>query len=60
MLFNLQLNQHVVGNFGFLEGSSNAHGDFNFLKIRLWKMKTRGHIAPPYVMAFQRPPSCKK
>ena len=60
MLFNLRLTEHVVGDFGSLEGSSNVHGDFNFSKIRLSKMKTRGHIAPPYVMAVQRPPSRKK
>ena len=60
VLFNFQLTEHFVGDFDFLEGSSNVDGDFNFQKIRLWKMKTRGHIAPPYVMAVQRPPSFKK
>ena len=30
MLFNLQLHKDVVADFGFLKGSSNVHGDFNF------------------------------
>ena len=30
MLLNLRLNEYFVGDFGFLGGSSNVHGDFNF------------------------------